>query len=223
LNILIIGAGISGISCAEYLINQNMGYKISLIEKNAEVGYPQTKPGLIIDKALINHLDKKINLGETGCRRPWVSKSLAQHLARKGIQIHLRSNLIQNPTLSIKGAGRIIYLKEFNFIINTTHTYFDFKSKNIQYKPPQNKMNFKGGLTFESTNTHQPIIKVKHSDNLIECWYEDSIPEIENGWLERINGSFTLETASIDYSFEKGRKLAKEAILMMSESSQQIA
>ena len=75
---LIIGAGLTGLSCARELHKQ--GHDITIVESRAEIGYPQDKPSLITGETDLSNFGPFIHLTDTGCRRPWLAKSMAQHL-----------------------------------------------------------------------------------------------------------------------------------------------
>jgi len=76
--ILIIGAGLTGLSCARELYQQ--GHEVTIVDSRAEIGHPQDKPGLITGEFDLTEYAPFIHLTDTGCRRPWLAKSMAQHL-----------------------------------------------------------------------------------------------------------------------------------------------
>ena len=78
MKILIIGAGLTGLSCANNL-NQK-GYDITIVDTRAEIGHPQDKPGLVQGNIDLSEFSTHIHLTDTGCRRPWLAKSMAQKL-----------------------------------------------------------------------------------------------------------------------------------------------
>ena len=86
MNILIIGAGLTGLSCAQELHSQ--GHEVTIVESRAEIGHPQNKPGLVLGEVDLSKYAPFIHLTDTGCRRPWLAKSMAQHLP---ITYHLRT------------------------------------------------------------------------------------------------------------------------------------
>ena len=86
MNILIIGAGLTGLSCARTLHEQ--GHNVSIVESQQEIGHPQVKPGLITNQIDLTEYAEQIHLTTTGCRRPWLAKSMAQRLP---ITYYLRS------------------------------------------------------------------------------------------------------------------------------------
>jgi len=78
LKILIIGAGLTGLSCAKKL--NEKGHDITIVEDRAEIGHPQDKPGLVSGDVDLSEFAPSIHLTDSGCRRPWLAKSMAQKL-----------------------------------------------------------------------------------------------------------------------------------------------
>ena len=78
MRILVIGAGLTGLSCARELHSQ--GHEITIVESRAEIGHPQDKPGLVTGQIDLSEFASQIYLTETGCRRAWLAKSMAQKL-----------------------------------------------------------------------------------------------------------------------------------------------
>ena len=94
MKILIIGAGLTGLSCARELHKQ--GHDITIVESRAEIGYPQDKPSLITGETDLSNFAPFIHLTDTGCRRPWLAKSMAQHLPITYILRTQASTLTEN-------------------------------------------------------------------------------------------------------------------------------
>ena len=78
MKILVIGAGLTGLSCAQTLYTQ--GHEVTIVESRAEIGHPQDKPGLVLGNIDLTDYAPQIYLTESGCRRPWLAKSMAQRL-----------------------------------------------------------------------------------------------------------------------------------------------
>ena len=78
MRILVIGAGLTGLSCAHELYSQ--GHEITIVESRAEIGHPQDKPGLVTGTVDLSEYAPQIYLTKNGCRRPWLAKSMAQKL-----------------------------------------------------------------------------------------------------------------------------------------------
>jgi len=78
MKILIIGAGLTGLSCAKILYEK--GHNITIVESQPEIGHPQIKPGMVLGQADLSEYAPFIHLTDTGCRRPWLAKSMAQKL-----------------------------------------------------------------------------------------------------------------------------------------------
>ena len=94
MKILIIGAGLTGLSCARELHRQ--GHEVTIVESRAEIGHPQDKPGLITGESNLSEYSSFIHLTDTGCRRPWLAKSMAQHLPITYILRTQASTLTEN-------------------------------------------------------------------------------------------------------------------------------
>ena len=73
MKILVIGAGLTGLSCAQTLYSQ--GHEVTIVESRAEIGHPQDKPGLVLGNIDLTDYAPQIYLTESGCRRPWLAKS----------------------------------------------------------------------------------------------------------------------------------------------------
>ena len=78
MKILVIGAGLTGLSCAHELHSQ--GHNVTIVESRAEIGHPQDKPGLVTGQIDLSEFAPQIYLTKTGCRRAWLAKSMAQKL-----------------------------------------------------------------------------------------------------------------------------------------------
>ena len=78
MKILVIGAGLTGLSCANVL--HSRGHEITIVESRAEIGHPQDKPGLVTGEVDLSEFAPQIYLTRTGCRRGWLAKSMAQNL-----------------------------------------------------------------------------------------------------------------------------------------------
>lgn len=220
MQVLIIGGGISGLICARYL-EENSEYQITIIEEKAEIGHPQTRPSHLIDHTLVSDHNTPIQLGKSGCRRPWLAKSLAQQLSSKGISINVRTRIISTNPLQMSGAGPPTN-NSFDIIVNTTKNKFNSNTQIIS-EIKNNELTYTGGISINREIPGQPIVTSLLSNNLTECWYEGNIPEIEGGWLERMEGTFPIQDITIDASFARGERLAQSVLELTNQSSQQIA
>ena len=55
-----------------------------------------------------------------------------------------------------------------------------------------------GGVTLQGREPHTEII-AHRADGTVECWTKGH-PEVEGGWLERFDGVFSEDMASVDAS-----------------------
>ena len=99
MKILVIGAGLTGLSCARELHQQ--GHEVTIVESRAEIGYPQDKPGFTTGESDLSEYASFIHLTESGCRRPWLAKSMAQHLPITYILRTQASTIEENFELTI--------------------------------------------------------------------------------------------------------------------------
>jgi choline dehydrogenase-like flavoprotein len=97
--ILVIGAGLTGLSCAQEL--HDRGHEITIVESRAEIGYPQDKPGFTTGQSDLSKYASFIHLTDSGCRRPWLAKSIAQHLPIRYILRTQASSITEKFDLTI--------------------------------------------------------------------------------------------------------------------------
>ena len=173
-----IGAGLTGLSCAKKLFEE--GHEITVVDSRAEIGHPQELPGLHTGLVDLSEYAPQIHLTDTGCRRPWLEKSMAQRLP---IQFILRtdpSNIEQQFDLRI-----------------------DTRSTGLLGE------HWSGGVTLQGREPPLEII-AERADGTVECWTKGTLPEVEGGWLERFDGTFDEDSASVDASILHGIELASE-------------
>ena len=177
LQILVIGANLVGLSCAQVLHDQ--GHEVTIIDSRAEIGHPQELPSLHTGLIDLSQYAPQIQLTDTGCRRPWLEKSMAQKLP---INYLLRTD----PS--------------------TLDDRFDLKiDSNYHHSTTQ----WFGGVTLQGREPQTEII-AHRADGTVECWTRGPLPEVEGGWLERFDGTFDQEFASVDASILCGIQLASE-------------
>lgn len=177
MNILVIGADLVGLSCAQKLLED--GHKVTIVDSRAEIGHPQQLPGLHSGVVDLSTYAPQIHLTETGCRRPWLEKSIAQRLP-------------------------------INYLLRTDSTAlteeFDLT---IDARPSPDGDQWFGGVTLQGREPPTEII-ANRADGTVECWTRSPLPEVEGGWLERFDGIFSEDMASVDASILHGIQLASE-------------
>jgi hypothetical protein len=207
---LIIGGGISGLVCAQEIQTSSNEHTITIFEKNAEIGYPQTRPGLIENQELLKEYSSFKQMGTSGCRRPWAAKSISQQLTANGVNIHVRTRVQSLNPLTFHGAGPP-FIDSYDLVIDATNNQFPSEDSIISQSRGEIS-EFVGGVALGGGRFVTPEILAIRSDNTVECWYREKLPPIVGGWLEIMHGSFNTEEASIDSSFERGKSLAEAAL-----------
>ena len=110
MRILVIGAGLTGLSCAHELYSQ--GHEITIVESRAEIGHPQDKPGLVTGTVDLSEFAPQIYLTENGCRRPWLAKSMAQKLPITYLLRTQASTITQDFDLTIDTTSSSTTIRE---------------------------------------------------------------------------------------------------------------
>ena len=180
MRVLVVGAGLSGLSCASTLVDA--GAKVTLVEIRAEIGHPQDRPGLVLNPQSFGDHSEHIQLTSNGCRRPWLAKSMAQRLAAAGVEIHLKTRAPDHS---------------------------DGHDQIIDTRRAPAAQQWQGGVTLSGREPVADLI-AHRGDGTVECWFQGPIPEVKGGWLERFSGAFFENEASVDSSIDRGITLASQ-------------
>ena len=132
MKIAIIGANISGLALAHILYEEyNNNFSINIIEERAEIGFPSSGSGLLVNYEkwfeilgtwLVSptykpKLNQKYGLA---FRRDWLEKDLALSLVNKDIKINVRTTVISQSktSLTLMGVGGISSIWNGDIIID---------------------------------------------------------------------------------------------------------
>lgn len=185
------GAKISGLICGIELIDQ--GFNVEIFEKRQEIGNPINGPGIINElskdeKRICTARETKIGWA---LRREWFEKNLAKKFLNKGGVIHLKSKPPPNSH-------------------NTNNIH---------------KKTWYGGVTIEENKPNNFIIDsingnnlcFKRGDGLIECWSDIELPNMKNGWLEKIQGKHPedINKLTINREIDEGQSIAQKIIRLI--------
>ena len=205
----IAGAGVRGLSCALYLLNQ--GYNVTIYQIRQEIGNPTRSPGIIKQLSqdfVAKTVAKKSSYG-WAFRREWFEKELAKQVVDSGGKILLKQ---KSPPDSINCTGG-----------KTTSPGWPLQGTQLELAT------WSGGITikkdipkeFKLDNMSEDRFAFERGDGLVECWIRGNLPRPTQGWLEIMQGEhpFNPEEVSADKAITEGEDLAKNLIHSLREVS----
>ncbi len=232
--IVIIGGGLTGLSCAFKLIQMEIKpSNITIFEARQEIGSPTRSPGIakksknieiLIDKIKLQPLTL-LNLDDNlfSFRREWLEKSLSIYLTKLGCKINLKTtvtesliNKLEKNKIIINCAGYKTkssgFPGDFTNFINSKNLMISLNSKKL--------IPWKGYLSveFKENKFDEKYISINKKDNLNEIWtcnfqeHESS----ENKFIEVIKSSYPptsneiLANNTIDRGFLLATKTRRE-------------
>ena len=212
LKVIIAGAGLTGLSCAMTLLDENPSVQIHLFDARAEIGSPQRKPGLLHCASTHEQLMDwgvlpPAHLTLAGGRRPWVEKSLAQQLDLRGAHIHVRARLIGMSDKDVTTASGEVY--EADIILDATGsmTGFGRPGEVNLIREKEGHPTWYGGIVSRSTFPPSRMV-ADRSDQSQEIWSEEPLSD-DVSWIERCQGEFPESHLSMAGSVADGIALAK--------------
>ena len=207
--IYISGAGLRGLSCAQYLLNN--GFNVTIFEARQEVGNPVRSPGLIknLDQYLIEKTAAKKTEFGWALRREWLEKEIAKKVVDSGGIIKLKSTT-ENESINCTGGKS----KAPGWPL--AGTQYDLVS-------------WKGGIVIKTDIPSDFVLDqiledrfcFERGDGLIECWIRGDLPRPSQGWLEIMQGEHPPSSGEIwaDEAIVEGHNLAKNLIHSLQEVS----
>ena len=231
--IIIIGAGLTGLTCAVKLIQmETIPNNIEIFEARQEIGSPTRSPGIAINSKNFEELINIIKIQPLTLlnnennfltfRREWLEKSISIHLSNLGCKIHLKTKITEKNLKK--------YINENYKIINCAGKkkktggfpgdYRDFiknKDKIINYNYDK-IINWYGYLSvdIQEIKFENFLISINKKDGLSEIWttHPKKINTPKNGWIEIIKSQYPNNSKYIlaNNSIDRGYLLANEAM-----------
>ena len=230
--IIIIGGGLTGLSCAVKLIENNIqASDITIYEARQEIGSPTRSPGIasyskntefIFNKIKMQKLTLE-NLEENiiSFRREWLEKSILISLTKKGCNINLKSKItdkelneffkIENITV-INCAGN--KKKSSGFPADYTD-FMNTKNKIISFNY-SNSVKWYGYLSTNNNEfkNEEKHISINKKDGLNETWVcKDKIENIKFKAIEIMKSTYPPKSELIlaNNTIDRGFFLANKA------------
>tara|TARA_B100001113_G_C20971454_1_gene561998 strand:+ start:55 stop:780 length:726 start_codon:yes stop_codon:yes gene_type:complete len=238
-SITISGGGLIGLFCADLLSSE---HEITIIEVNAEIGFPANFPGTISNKKKIIEILESNNLSnlyilennnQFNFRTEWFVKLLSYKLTRNKVDIIHRTRI--EKTIPIDNKLKLI-LKgtELKNQTHITDYLIDFSQSSLP--GPSNKNH----IIIENTSRIiKPIIKTKEyfvgtclinaaknltqtdlllerSDGLVEVWYEQGKQKIpKKGWIEskNLNAYFNSKIMIVNDYLAKAQEIINTMVI----------
>ena len=238
-SITITGGGLIGLFCADIL---SSNHNVTIIEINAEIGFPANFPGIInqssnisklLDSEELSNLYIFDNDNQINFRTEWFVKLLSHKLAKNKVDIihrtRIKSILLEKNQLNLQLKGsessktNLITDKLFDFSESLIsgpkgqiHT-IDTKSNQIIKPDIPTKQFFVGTcLRNNLTNLNKSEIIIERSDGLAEVWYEPKQKETpKQGWIESkiLNAYYNSKIMTVDDYYQKAQDIINTMVI----------
>ncbi len=230
---IIIGGGLTGLSCAIKLIQMEINpTNIEIFEARQEIGSPTRSPGIALNSKnfenLLNIIKIQpltlINLEKNffTFRREWFEKSILIHLTKLGCKIHLKSKITKEKLENF-------FIKEYKIIncagkkkksqgFSADYTDFITNNKKIISNDFNNLINWYGYLSIKKQKIifNNNFISINKKDGLNEIWTNKPLENniLKNEWIEIIKSQFPNNSKQIlaNNTIDRGYLLADKAI-----------
>jgi len=189
-NIIIIGGGLTGLSCAFKLIQMEiLPSNIEIFEGRQEIGSPTRSPGIAINSKNIEILLNQVKLQPLTLlnfensiftfRREWLEKSISIFLTNLGCKINLKTtitekkikeiiNFSKNKIIIIDCSGQKTkssgFPADYTKFINNKYPIINIEKRNL--------IQWYGYLSVDNkeTKTSKDYISINKKDGLNEIW-----------------------------------------------------
>lgn len=238
-SITITGGGLIGLFCADIL---SSNHNVTVIEINAEIGFPANFPGIINQSSNISEIldsDELSNLyifnngKQINFRTEWFVKLLSHKLAKNKVDIihrtRIESTSINKNQLNLKLKGsdsnknNLITDKLVNFSDSLItgpkgqiHTIDDSLDQIIKPEIPIKQFFVGTCLRNNLTNLNKSKLIIERSDGLAEVWYEQGEKESpKQGWIESktLNAYYNSKIMTVDEYYKKAQEIINSMVI----------
>ena len=238
-SITITGGGLIGLFCADILSSK---HKVTIIEINAEIGFPANFPGIInknnniskiLDSEELSNLYIFDNGNKINFRTEWFVKLLAHKLAKNKVDIIHRTRIESisqhnnQLNLQLKGSDSNIknlitdQLIDFSETLipgpkGQTHTFNNNLNQIIKPEIPTKQFFVGTCLRNNLTNLNNSILIIERSDGLAEVWYELGENETpKQGWIESktLNAYYNSKIMKVDDYYKKAQQIIDTMVI----------
>ena len=238
-SITITGGGLIGLFCADIL---SSNHDVTIIEINAEIGFPANFPGIInqsnnISKLLDSEQLSNLYIYENGnninFRTEWFVKLLSHKLAKNKVDIIHRTRIESTSivkeqlNLELKGSDsnkkHLITDKLLNFSDSLilgpkgqTHKIDDSLDQIINPKIPTKQFFVGTCLRNNVSNLDKSKLIIERSDGLAEVWYELSEKQTpKQGWIESktLNAYYNSKIMIVDEYYQKAQQIIDTMVI----------
>ena len=234
--IIIIGGGLTGLSCAIKLIENNIeASNIIIFEARQEIGSPTRSPGIALVSKNINLIFNKIKLQPLtfenhhnnliSFRREWLEKSLLIYLTNLGCNIYLKSKITEKKIEElIKKYGEEIKIincagnkrKSSGFPGDFTD-FINTKNKLTNHKYPKLVKWYGYLLTnYRDFEIEKNQISINKKDGLNETWIYNKEIKADSDFkiIETMKSTFPKDVENIlaNNTIDRGFSLANKAM-----------
>ena len=238
-SITITGGGLIGLFCADIL---SSNHDVTIIEINAEIGFPANFPGIInqsnniskvLDSQELSNLYIFDNGNQINFRTEWFVKLLSHKLAKNKVDIIHRTRIESTSinknqlNLELKGSDsnkkRLICDKLLNFSESLitgpkgqTHTINESLDQIINPKIPAKQFFVGTCLRTNLSNLNNSKIIIERSDGLAEVWYELGEKETPTqGWIESkiLNAYYDSRIMTVDEYYQKAQQIIDTMVI----------
>ena len=238
-SITITGGGLIGLFCADILSSK---HNVTIIEINAEIGFPANFPGIIHQK---ENLSKILNSAELSnlyifdngnkinFRTEWFVKLLSHKLAKSKVDIVHRtriesiSSVKKQLKLQLKGSESSFKTLETDKLIDFTETLLPGPKGQIHtidnsldqiIKPIIPTKQFFVGTCLRNNlaSLHKSKLIIERSDGLAEVWYELGEQETpKQGWIESkiLNAYYDSKIMMVDEYYKKAQQIINKMVI----------
>ena len=238
-SITITGGGLIGLFCADIL---SSNHNVTIIEINAEIGFPANFPGIIqqkenlsriLDSEELSNLYVFDNGNKINFRTEWFVKLLSHKLAKSKVDIFHRTRIesissIKNRLkLQLKGSESNFKTLETDKLIDFSdtllpgpkgqiHTIDNSLDQIIKPEIPTKQFFVGTCLRNNLSSLHKSKLIIERSDGLAEVWYELGEQETpKQGWIESkmLNAYYDSKIMIVDEYYKTAQEIINKMVI----------